>query len=169
MRQPIQKQGKKMYRKTDDNNQPLCRFGPGGDFVTNWPAEKPEPAGEAENSLTKLLARLSEIINSLVGADLSEADTGFSGRMSFIKEGSRYEVKASAVEQPADTSPDATAKSDRRVPAEPMLFADDCGAGRSSKHSPKHRVRAHRRAKKKASSLSIAGQGTLFELNVQSA
>ena len=42
---------KREEKMTDEENriEPLCKFGPGGDFVTSWEVESVDPGQQAED------------------------------------------------------------------------------------------------------------------------
>ena len=62
-----------MSRVPDNQFEPLCRFGPGGDFVSAWPSEsQKQPLRPAANGLSKLLDVISEIISAVVGSDFDD-------------------------------------------------------------------------------------------------
>jgi hypothetical protein len=130
--------------------EPVCKFGPGGDFVSNWPP-KPQPANKQP---VTLLSQLNEIITVFLG--------------STSKENLDYVVESSTG-GPSYSSPTAVIKSNSHFSGWPMLFADDCGNGSGNVNKPKHHVRAHHRTAKKRPAVTFAGRGTLFESDFKSA
>jgi hypothetical protein len=140
----------KMNSQPDKQIEPVCRFGPGGDFVSAWP---PQPQPPKKQPVT-LLGRLNEIITTLLG--------------SVSKENLEYVVESS-VGKPAYSSPTAAIKSDSRFSGRPLLFPDDCRIGLAAGHKPKHHIRAYRRTAKKRPVISFASHGSLFETNFKSA
>lgn len=96
-----------MYRQKHAQIGPVCKFGPGGDFVSIWPER-------------------------------------FAGLY---------------VPGPAYAGVAADNQGDGRLPAQPMLFADDF---RAAEHKPKRHIRAYRRAAKKKAHLEFSRQGSLF-------
>jgi len=147
-----------MDSRLDNQIEPVCKFGPGGDFVSVWPGEPQQSRQPSTNRLTKLLTSLSEMISTLLGSELNTAS----------KENLEYAVESKA--DKSAYSPSTTViKSDSLISGEPILFADDRRISVRAGHKPKHRIRAYRRAAKKRSALSFGGQGSLFETNFKSA
>jgi hypothetical protein len=139
----------KMNNHTDKQIAPVCRFGPGGDFISVWPPQsQPHKAQPA-----KLLTRLNEIIAALL--NLSS------------KENLDYVVESNAG-KPAYSSPTTTLKGDSRFSGRPLLFPDDCRIGLTARNKPKHHIRAYRRTAKKRPAIAFAGHGSLFESNFKS-
>jgi len=134
----------------DKQIEPVCRFGPGGDFVSIWPPQSQPPKKQP----AKLLGRLNEIITEVLG--------------SVSKENLEYAVKSSTG-KPAYSSPTATIKSDSRFSGRSFLFPDDCRIGLAARNKPKHHIRAYRRTAKKRPAIAFAGHGSLFESNFKSA
>ena len=156
-----------------EQNQPLCRFGPGGDFISEWPPRT--ITKHAPNSLTKVLASIAETLGLLIGAEPGSALAGaiytgctrdFSGMR---EEDTQYAVEHGPIDTAADTTPDADPQGDSLFPGESILFTDHCGAGRRAKHKPQHGIRAHRRTAKKRPAPDIARQGTLFDFDFKRA
>jgi len=132
--------------------EPVCRFGPGGDFVWVWPRESAlsaQPGG-----LSRLLGWLSEVIHKPPGSDKGQLD---------------YASENSKAGRAAYASSATTITANRRIQFEPMLFADDWRVSARAEHKPKHRIRTHRRAAKKRPAHDQWRQGSLFELDLQSA
>ena len=151
---------------------PICKFGPGGDFISIWPSE--QSSQFSTNRLTKLLASLNKIIDKLVGPE-SYTDLAVptdiqttAGLVLADKEKLEY-AASNGADEPAYTTPITIIKSNSRFSAEPMLFADDCRIGIATIHQPKHSIRAYRRTAKKRSALGLCLQGSLFEINLKSA
>ena len=138
---------------------PICKFGPGGDFISIWPSERfdrPELTAEGSsqfstNRLTKLLASLNKIIDKLVGpesyTDLA-VPTDIQTTAGLVLADKRFD------------RPELTAEG---------LFADDCRIGITTIHQPKHSIRAYRRTAKKRSAFGLCLQGSLFEIDLKSA
>ena len=151
------------------SDEPVCKFGPGGDFVTEWPARKKVPK-QKENPLGEVLTTIAEILGTTIRPELLTAADGhwdiginklFKGSP-FTEETSGADNKSNRNDQSASTG---SIKSNSNVRAEPLLFADDRRAGRKVKRKPNYRIRTHRRTSKKRTSAQLEGQGTLFEIN----
>jgi len=135
-----------------EQNQPLCKFGPGGDFVSCWPgsagivpAEK--PGGIAES--------LVEIITALLAGRLEPAGSSEAqNRRPILK----YELTH------AKNQLSTTAGNVRKIPSQQLLFPDNSGTSRAAGHRHKHRLRPHRTASRRK-----FAQHTLFETSFKTA
>ena len=56
--------------KRNESNVPLCRFGPGGDFVEDWPERAPEPVEPAADPLRKVLSTIARMIGATLAPEL---------------------------------------------------------------------------------------------------
>jgi len=165
-----------MKMMPDKNRQvePLCKFGPGGDFVTAW---QPQRAGVFETSsrLVRLLSSAVEVVAVILGfkrAGPYVSLRGDSCRDELIVLDREKVINAAQISRTGDTAyPPATTVADNggTLSAEPMLFPDLGGDGVGVKHKPKHGIRTYRRVAKKRSALRFAEQGSLFEGQFQSA
>ncbi len=164
-----------MESRLNKQIEPVCKFGPGGDFVSVWPPEFPESPRPVPNRLAKLLTSLSEIITTLLGLELNTASAvpanirRLTGRILAKREKLKYAAKNTKADKPAYPTAATVTKNDRWFSSGPMLVADDWGIGSRAGHKSKHGVRAHRRTAKKRPALSLPGQGSLFEANFKSA
>ena len=163
-----------MNRDKDEQFEPICRFGPGGDYVHNWPPSTYQTGQPNQNPLSRVLASLSEIIAAMLGSEFDStavSSTNIQTSAQQIrrrKERLEYAVTLNKADAPADPAPVANIKGNFKVHGQPMLFADDWRVGEQAGHKPKHRVRAHRRTPKKRPAFAPSG-GTLFEPNFKSA
>lgn len=153
-----------------NENQPLCKFGPGGEFVSIWPGG-PERAAHSDTSLPgRLLSFVTDIMPTLLGAApagvLSDPQNGTppSRGLSRRKEKTGYEIRPDDKPHQSLNAPTAsTFEDDSHFSGQQLLFADNCGAGLRIGRKPKHNIRAHRTASRKRLAFRIAGQGSLFE------
>jgi hypothetical protein len=145
----------KMINKSNGQPEPLCKFGPGGDFVRAWPALTYKVQ---KSPVAKLIDSLGEIT-----AAITASGPNISTEESFL-----YADKAND-DQPAHTPPITAIKGDSIFPGQPLLFPDDFRIGRNFKHQSKHRIRTYRRAAKKESAVSLPGQSSLFAADLRSA
>jgi len=153
-----------MKQNRISNDGPLCRFGPGGEYLYDWHASDYEYKIPVQDKLTRVLMTISDMIGDFVNqgpisVNRSQARETMPGELKYEKSGLFA----------ADTSSASSIKSHQHVSEQQMLFSDDCGVVKANVHKPKHNIRAHRKPAKKRSSLCIAGQGTFFDDNFKSA
>ncbi len=155
-----------------DPTEPLCKFGPGGDFVYFWPA-KP---GMKPSSLTKLLNKLVPIVAAQPQHKPQQqephiAQTPAEPITQIIASKEEFENAANnnTGDKTTHPAPATIIKGDSIFTGQPMLFPDDSRTRKRADHKPKHRVRTHRRTAKKRHTAGLAGQGSLFEANFKSA
>ena len=164
----------KMIQEKNRETEPLCKFGPGGDFVSVWQPETPE-SFEQFNPLKKLSASIIEVAAILLGYNLTNhhnliIKTCGSGEPKLHhKEEMKNGLKFNRVHRATDPAPAPVAQDDSRLPAEPMLFPDFSRNGIRIRHQPKHRIRTYRRAAKKRPVMRFAKQSSLFEDQFKSA
>jgi hypothetical protein len=159
---------------------PVCRFGPGGDYVYDWPAKSAQPPARQPNSLKKVLALIADLMGAVISPELLTEDHTpvYIAADSIVKQNDAdiegptnhlmNQKESSAGEERNRTNYAASIAgptNDSEVRAEPMLFGDDCGISRGPKRKPHYRIRAHRRTAKKGAGYRLEGQGTLFEIN----
>lgn len=147
-----------------NNNSAICRFGPGGEYLYNWPPSDYQYKLPVQDKLTRVLMTISGIIGDFVKyspdtVDQLEATETVSGN---LKNGKSTLLATNA-------APAADIKSYQHFSKQQMLFSDDCGVGESNINKPKHNIRAHRKVTRKGPALHIAGQNTLFDDNFKSA
>jgi hypothetical protein len=143
---------------------PVCRFGPGGDFIQPWPAKPEDYLQQSQSPLARLLYSISRIINTTEHAPVI-AGTAENHNMMEHDEN----AKSQEIAHRHNAATTANSKSDSDFQGQILLFANDCRAVGTVEHKPKHSIRAHRRTAKKRPPLRIAGQGSLFEADAQSA
>ena len=146
---------------SNEKNIPLCRFGPGGDFVSDWPMEPLSQEQIGIGPIGKTLSKLAEIIGAVIAPEL----------IGQIKEANILQVNnlKENIESAHCTSGDnhaettSNAKANQTVSAEPILFGDDTGISSPVRRKPNNRVRTRRSVKRKSVAASRPWQGTLFE------
>lgn len=138
-------------REKTINIGPICRFGPGGDYVSVWPGEPVNPAEQPNNALTGILNVLAGMIEALRG------NRDIRGKINNETDDRRG----------IDTPTGADVTGNHGAPKQRWLFADDRRAGGTIKYKPHHRIRAHRASAKKRVCFGPAGQSTLFESNLK--
>jgi hypothetical protein len=158
----------------DRQAEPLCKFGPGGDFIAVWQPEASE-SYEPSNCLAKLLTSAVEVVAVVLG--LKRASPYVFLRNAFCsdeltvcrKEKAKNAVENSEAHDTTDPAPTTATEDGGLFSGEPMLFPNLSRNGSRIKHQPKHRIRTYRRASKKGSALRFSKQGSLFESQFKSA
>ena len=148
--------------------EPLCKFGPGGEFVAAWQPRLAEDSALL-NPLTRLLAAAVEIAAVVLGLRRTSAFVQF-GNISRAEEpaDNHTEKIRNAIEHSRTfgaTDPPAAPviKDGRRFSRESLLFPDVRRNGRRAEDKPKHHIRAYRGAAKKGAAVRLFKQGTLFD------
>lgn len=154
--------------------EPLCKFGPGGDFAVAWQPEPPEVFAMANRPL-RLLSAALEVLVVMLGFKRTDAHISWRNHarssevIDFDREKARNAAEDSKLGDTAHAPPTTVADNGGAFSGEPMLFPDIGGDGIRVKHKPKHRIRTYRRVAKKGSALRFVQQGSLFEGQFRSA
>ena len=159
----------KNKRFYNDDDIPVCRFGPGGDFFTDWPDKKTskvsrQPIGSVLKAIAKMLDKVitSELLQDSVIEKINLAVNGES-------EISNMEDK---IGTDKSIEPDAPAiaglEANRKLPKEPMLFDNASGAGTIVRNKQNNSPRTCRRLKRKRITFGTIRQGSLFEPHPES-
>jgi hypothetical protein len=149
-------------------DEPLCRFGPGGDYVRQWPGagdKAPKPANPLRKVLEVIAEMMGTAIDPAMFADISvegPTDVSAIGNDEVKEQGCERVDNKGCADNPAATG---DTEADRAVPGQSMLFGDHGRTRRSRRRKSHHRIRAYRKPAKKRSSGQIEGQGTLFEID----
>jgi hypothetical protein len=142
---------------------PVCRFGPGGDFFTDWPARVTK---DSPRSIGSVLAAIAKMLDTVITTKLLQNSTiekiNLAIKNADLTVNMEDEIDVNkSDESDAQTAPGA--QTGRKSPAEPMLFGNASGAGDIAGHKQNHGFRAHHRPKRKRASFSTVRQGSLFE------
>jgi hypothetical protein len=153
--------------------EPVCRFGPGGDYISIWPGRTDNSSVLQSNRAGKFIYSLNEVLYALIGCgfDLNPSQAGDAKIQELLvcqKEQSNYGL-GHDTGRAAYAPSIAAVKGDSPVSEEPMLFTDDRRIIFPVGHKPKHRIRTSRRIAKKRTSFGLPSQGSLFESDLQSA
>ena len=152
----------------DEFDVPVCRFGPGGDYINDWPGAETQSPNQEPNPLGKVLAMIADVMGTTVSGELMIQDPAPLYIEGPTENHLLREKQSGAANKPDHTSnapSTAGSKSDSRPAKESMLFADDSRSCSGAKHKPHHRIRAYRRTPRKRTPRRVEGQGTLFEVN----
>lgn len=147
----------------------MCKFGPGGDFITEWTGQTEELSRRSANGLLKVLNTISDVMTAVVGPGPDTAAAGPSvkrpeAQWIFQQKGKlKYAVENTKTNKPDYPAPATVIKCDRPFSNQSMLFPHDGRISIRTGHKPKHRIRAYRGTAKKTPALDLAGQGSLFE------
>ena len=164
----------KLVTKKNNENAPLCKFGPGGDYVSVWQPEPPE-SYEKSNCLKKVFTSTIEVAAILLGYKRTNPyipfknTSGSAETLFFHKEEMKNASESNRVHHKPHPATISVAQDDSRISAEPMLFPDIGRNGIRIKHQPKHRIRAYKRTSKKRLTVRLTEQGSLFEGQFKSA
>jgi len=160
----------KNKRFQSDDNLPLCRFGPGGEFVTNWSGKKVSKASHQPiGSVLKTIAQMLDMVITkelLQNSTIEKINLAIQNTDLTVHTENKIDYYKSN-ESDASTAPGSEA--DRQLQEEPMLFDNASGTCGPAGHKPNHSFRARRGAKRKRTSFSQSWQGSLFEHYDQSA
>jgi hypothetical protein len=165
------KKGKIMGSKGINNRfseQPLCKFGPGGDFVQELsPKEALPKMPIQENSLGKVLEIIAEMIGVAVGPELlldqPQQQDNVLKKQAFLTEKTKNETIQSGFSH-HHSQATGRIEGNRCVPKQAMLFADDGRIGKFTGHKTPHRIRTYRRTSRKRTDRVLQRQSasTLF-------
>ena len=121
-------------------DEPVCKFGPGGDFVSYWPTGSLPLPQSTTNRMTKILVRLNEIMGGLISSQLEQSTCQKIQQKGTLG----YADKNNNFNAIGNTQAATTVKGNFDIYNQPLLFADDCRISRSASNKSKHRVRTRR-------------------------
>jgi len=159
------KAGKKMKPVIEKKAGPLCKFGPGGDFIAVWEPQSSRHQGVSAGllgSAAKALAAAFGLTCAGEDAPLSNShytDEPLASNMEKLNDA----IENSTACDSTDAASATASANDSPYSAELPLFPDLVRNGLRIRHQPKHRIRAYRRAAKKGAAFRIPKQGSLFE------
>jgi hypothetical protein len=164
--------GKRMKRNRIyndlDKGDPICKFGPGGDFVSEWPVRGNKSPIAMENPLSKVLATIAEMIGTKIPPELLtvkdvKPDTSIKKLIKSNLEKEKQPGEKSSRTNNASST--AGTKANSKLRGQPMLFSDVRRACRTVRRKSHYRIRTYRSSSRKRTSQQFKGQGTLFEIN----
>ena len=150
--------------------EPICKFGPGGDFIATWqPGSSESP--EVSNCLTKLLISIVEALAVVIGlkricSNAPLINAFYSDELIGCHEEEVINVFCNRKNK-YDSTSNATIEDDSSFSGEPLLFPNFSRDGNRIEHKSKHNIRTYRRTAKKRSALRSSEQGSLFEIKFQ--
>jgi hypothetical protein len=167
----------KNKRFYNDDDTPVCRFGPGGDFFTDWPDKKVSKVSRQPiGSVLKAIAKMLDTVITeelLQNSTLEKINLAVNGTLLSTDTEDKIDIDKSIYgEQSRTNEPDASAitgpEADRQLPKEPMLFDNASGTVAGTGHKSNNSIRAHRRPKRKRIAFGTIRQGSLFEPHPES-
>ena len=164
----------KMTPERNTEAEPLCQFGPGGDFIAVWLPEPPESSASS-NLLAKLLASAVEIVAMVLGLERTGSHvplrSAFGSNELTVchKDEDENAVRTGKAYDKTDSAPTTASEDDSSLSGEPMLFPDLGRDGIRIRHKPKHCIRTYRRTAKKRLAVRSSQHGSLFESQFRSA
>jgi hypothetical protein len=161
----------KNKRFSNDENFPVCRFGPGGDFVQDyWPDKKLSQAPRRPiGSVLKAIAKMLDVVITeelLQNSTLEKINLAINGAQITADLENEIDIDKS---DELNAPPVAGLEVNQHLQKEPMLFDNASGAGAIAGHKPADGIRARRGSKRKRSAFGTPWQGSLFESYPQSA
>jgi hypothetical protein len=152
-------------KKNNRIYEPLCKFGPGGEYSYYWPEHQPQ-IDRKNNPILRLLASINYIVNATL-TDQQQADYASKSMKNYYT-AAKKERNERILPPDNYTKANPCTENDSRIQPQTWLFPDygrDC-SGASFK--PKHHIRTYRRTAKKGASFRLNSQRTLFETDKQS-
>jgi hypothetical protein len=154
-------------KRFKNSSDPLCRFGPGGEFTSDWPV-----SADAKTSSVNSIGRVLSTIAGMIGATiypelLAEIENETAVEMTVYRQMAKEKTSSERKQFRSFGNASSTQRTqgDRCHRGQSMLFADDCRGSRKAKRKSQHRIRTCRRVTKKKTSNGLQGQGSLFETN----
>lgn len=153
----------KFNRYFDEKDMPVCRFGPGGDFVQDWPAGA---AKDSRQPISSILAVIAKMLDTAITTELLQNSTiekiNLAIKNADLTVNMEDEIDVNKSDKPdAQTTPGT--QTGRKLSEEPMLFDNDTGVVPVAGYKQNNCIRAHRRPKRKRTSFGASRQGSLFE------
>jgi len=177
-----------MVPERDRQDKPLCRFGPGGDYVRDWPGRTTSGASgelpvDYDRHINRLKRRDDTACGDAAGAGIAtKLEPGYSAVFRLLKLGrNAYETCCKKRPLPGgchlgshsrsgwavtgDPYPSAGANpaSDRKLSRQEWLFPNIAGDGSGLARKQGNRFRACRSSGTKGPAAPRAKQGTLFD------
>ncbi|MBN2456265.1 MAG: hypothetical protein JXB29_07005 [Sedimentisphaerales bacterium] len=164
-----------MNNRLFEKISPICKFGPGGDFVTLWMPEWVTPLSRSPNFLRKMFNLLDELTDAVFAGEYAKNLEEFIPAQGCINQ------KADPCEKKAYASPNSftacrgycpsitNMKTHRLLLEQKLLFADNGRINISNGHKPKHRIGTHHRTPRKRHAFNLSRECTLFEVDSKNA
>ena len=152
-----------MKENFEQKKDPLCRFGPGGDFVFDWPKVPLNFIVPQPGSLTKLLIRIAD---SLITKPAYNTQPAAKTNNDFLtKKTDSHENKNARTNPKPDTQTIGNTKGHFGFQSQALLFPDDSRISKPIRRKQNNNIRTHHRAAKKNNALRVVGHGTLFDVD----
>lgn len=152
---------------SDNDKNPLCRFGPGGEFVSDWPINESDLLTENKNPLGRVLNSIANMIGATIIPDFITVIAPTTATHLLTNQNRRIKEKTQSDSDKIFKTDHAKTIADTKlagsIPDQPTLFGDNSGTGTRTWNKQNYRIRTYRRAARKKPPLSRDWQGTLFE------
>jgi hypothetical protein len=146
------------------NQQPLCKFGPGGQFISEvQPAQTKPESIAVQNPMLKVLDILADLIGGAVQPELLTETLTVSNLQPhpIAKENSCEQHRTTT--QSCDYAKAAgSIASHKHLHEQALLFTDVRRAVRRTEHHTSNRIRAYSKPSRKKAHQAVAWQGPLF-------
>jgi len=153
---------------------PVCRFGPGGDFLRSWPGAALSHHRDSPSGLSASVMLLREMIMLLFGLE-PDSTTVCSllpksvKRALKLKLNQEYSIKDDEQNGQAGSLRIRIVRGGRRFSQQPTLFGDDWQVQAKPGHISRHRIRTYHSTSKKSPSPQLSSQRWLFETDLKNA
>ena len=148
---------------------PICKFGPGGEYVSNWPAV---PLYSVSTPQGNPLGRVLDGIARMVGLSPTQSlalqmrRTTDPQIQKLIQKRRERNERAAKQDGPAYAASITVVGNNSPFSGKPTLFSDDTGTGFAPQHKPNHGIRASRRPARKRFAGGLPQQGSLFDAHI---
>jgi len=160
----------KLYGRSEDQ-QPICKLGPGGEFVSVFSAMAERRSSEPATGLGRVILALAEFMGAVVSpvyaveaSLLKESKNGENNNINHNLELDNG-ITGSKNRSTDNTKTNAAVKGAGKFPEKQMLFANDWGVGGKNGNKPHYNVRTSRRVAKKKIAFSKGWESSLFEVD----
>jgi len=141
---------------------PVCKFGPGGDFINAWP-EMPAVRSIPVNPLGKVLDKIAAIMG-MAGIYHATLSTVSASRNFTVREIHKEIQENVSIQNYADSHTQAAStRTIDKTGTNKGLFSNDIGTGPRARTRPHNNLRTFRTASRKGLDRVANKQGTLFE------
>ncbi len=149
---------------SSESFEPVCKFGPGGDYVTYWPKKK-TCSSESPGSVGKVLSSIAELLGISILPEMLKNSPPDSNLQAGDYDIKMEERKSAAQSSFTDAKTAAGSSHSLGLSKEPMLFDNPSGVSAKTSSKQNYHIRTRRRVTRKRPAFIAPWQGTLFETN----